>query len=98
MNECNTWSLYYKTLRIHNLQEHYKFHSRLGIVKSGFGKVVSDIYLFQDIDKSYIQVLTLVENSLLLLKLRIFNKSRLATFYKHQTQRNMMRQTSFEKQ
>jgi hypothetical protein len=34
------------------------------------------------------QVLTLVENSSLLLKLQIFNKSRLATLYKHSTQRN----------
>jgi len=48
------------------------------------------LFFFQDIYKSYRQVLTLVGNSLLLLKLQIFNKSRLATLYKHSTQRNMV--------
>jgi hypothetical protein len=53
------------------------------------------ILFLQNIYKSYRQVLTSLENSSLLLKLQIFNKTRLATFYKHQTQRNMTRQPSF---
>jgi len=52
------------------------------IVKSGFGKVFQIFIFFQVIYKSYRQVLTSIENSSLLLKLRISNKSRLATFYK----------------
>jgi hypothetical protein len=52
------------------------------IVKSGFGKVFQIFIFFQVIYKLYRQVLTSIENSSLLLKLRIFNKSRLATLYK----------------
>ncbi len=52
------------------------------IVKSGFGKVFQIFIFFQVIYKSYIQVLTSMENSSLFLKLRIFDKSRLATLYK----------------
>jgi hypothetical protein len=65
------------------------------IVKIGFGKVFQIFIFFQVIYKSYRQVLTLVEKSSLLLKLRIFNKSRLATLYENVTQRNAVQQTGF---
>jgi hypothetical protein len=58
------------------------------IVKSGFGKVFS-LFILQDIYKSYRQVLTSITNSPLLLKPENFDKSRLATFYKHIIQRNV---------
>ncbi len=61
----------------------------------GLAKSFQIFIFFQVNYKSYRQVLTSIENSSLLLKLRIFNKSRLATLYKHSTQRNMVQWTGF---
>ncbi len=79
----------------HHPRSQWKYNNCRCIVKSVFGKVFQIFIFFQVIYKSYRQVLTLVENSSLLLKLRIFNKSRLATLYKHSTQRNAVQQTGF---
>ncbi len=79
----------------HHPRSHCKYNNCRCIVKSGFGKVFQIFIFFKVIYKSYRQVLTLVENSSLLLKLRIFNKPRLATLYKHSTQRITVQRTGF---
>jgi hypothetical protein len=58
------------------------------LVKNLFGLSLLDVFLHGVIYMSYIQALTPIHNSQLLLKMPILNKFRLAMFHKSATQRN----------